>query len=66
MPRDTIVEPAVVQLHRNTDVLGAKTPRRGDDCPIVHLAAHTLAKRHQNNLATTLVVQLVEQQPGRV
>lgn len=35
--RDTVVEPARVNVDRHADVLGAKAPRRGDQPPVVHL-----------------------------
>ena len=44
MQRDAVIEPAVVQIHRNANVVGAKAPRRCDDSPVVHLSANALPK----------------------
>ena len=50
MQRDAVIEPAVVQIHRNANVVGAKAPRCCDDSPVEHLPANALPKRQRERV----------------
>ena len=53
MQRHPIIEPAVARSPER-DVVGAKPPRRCDDCPVMHLAANALPKRQRKRVGQTV------------
>ena len=54
MQRDAVIKPTVVEMHRNADVLRAKSPRCGDDGPVLHLTAHALSERQRERVGQAL------------